>query len=127
MIKTFAVLALFLAGCSGSQDFACNKDGWSGTYVLAFEERARGTCGQLPDIVILFAAGQAGKVPNGCEQKTSVSTDSCLRTVSWTCSTENIVMTLTQQDEKAKELTGLYTYSQTRGCASTYDIVATRQ
>jgi hypothetical protein len=141
MAKFILGLGLLVAACGGSDDapVECEISDRGGTYLFHLAERGGGTCGAIPDALQRFdsqepSAGCALDEPdrwseNDCKLERSYS---CDEPAIETGATSKTVAVTTQQDGGGAKITGLVTIrifrpNGTVGCASTYDLTATRQ
>ena len=138
-----ALLTVWLVGCGGEDEnsFTCDPEtDRVGTYVISYDQRANGTCGEFPDQVVRYEAGGEGEALADCEfvQPDQWSSDGCRLDRSIRCLdpetgfVSEIVAFTEQQDADGERITGTLSIVITDpfsgdGCASTYDQVATRQ
>lgn len=141
MMRQILIVAA-LAGCGGSEDdssFICEVSDRAGTYVLHYQERPNGTCGQPPDEVVRLDGG--GGISPACtlDAPDSWSSDQCRLDRSITCCEGGFCTSLVgftqQQDESGARISGVFTMQIQElgplgtvidGCVSTYDVTATR-
>lgn len=141
-MRTLAVFAsVFLVACGGEDDsLVCNQGDRVGTYLAVFSERNMPLpCGPLPD--------QLGRIdsqdlPDGCvfDASDRWTENDCKLERAYTCESDDIgpgyttewIAVTTQDNSSGSRISGVVTIraldaSGVALCASTYDVVATRQ
>jgi len=141
MTRFILGLGLLVCACGSSDDAPneCAISDRSGTYLSHMVERSGGTCGAIPDAIARFDSQEPS---SGCalDEPDRWTQNSCKLERSYSCdepaieagATSSTVAVTTQQDSTGAKITGIVTIrifrpNGTVGCASTYDLTATRQ